>query len=292
MNNREKEILITKIHRYITQKRLKDIDLKYITHLFREEKDQFTQTREKIHLHISAFSDDTLLKVKEYISKCEAIWRKNDEENEEDTLTTAEPSVKKGISVDTSLFFEQAAAERETNMQPPSSTERPVTVIQEARPIENVAPFLKVGLDNKKRPLSYYKGIYQRIMRKSRSIKNHKSIPHKKKKRTSDIIGQTQEPIAPKTSGEKVNSALRNETDVVEPEEDLDEFSEEEEEEAEIFGDSSSIVADDEDDEVEYDNVDISSDAIDESSSEHAVVAVEDEIFDKTDFYDLGERYN
>ena len=154
--------------------------------LCRQEGDHYTETKTGIHLNINKYSGKTLYKVQEYVEKCEETWKLA----EEDAINQQEIR-KKYRENETVDFFKKRTDENEEEEEQNRPSNRVITV--ENNP-QNAAMMINFGVDNKKKPLNEYKGIYQRIMRKSRAIKNYKSIENKKKKRTTGpILGGIEE---------------------------------------------------------------------------------------------------
>ena len=182
----EIEKLSQKIERYIKQSRFSDNDKRYIVLLCRQEADHYTETKTGIHLNINKYSGKTLYQVQEYVEKCEETWK-----NAEKDAINQQEIRKKNRENQTVNFFKKRTDEDEENEEKEKSTNRMSTV--ENNPQTNTM-MINFGVDNKKKPLNEYKGIYQRIMRKSRAIKNYKSIDNSKKKRTTGpILGGIEE---------------------------------------------------------------------------------------------------
>lgn len=180
LSNAQIEKLSQKIERYIKQSRLNENDKRCIVFICRQEGDYYTETKTGIHLNINKYSGTTLYKVKEYVDKCEETWKLA----EEDALHQQEIR-RKHRENETINFFKKRTEDNDENLH----EEEPRKIITnqenaiENNPNSNI--MINFGVDNKKKPLNEYKGIYQRIMRKSRAIKNCKSIPNSKKKKTT-----------------------------------------------------------------------------------------------------------
>jgi len=244
----EIEKLSQKIERYIKQSRFSENDKRYIVLLCRQEADHYTETKTGIHLNINKYSGKTLYEVQNYVEKCEETWKLA----EEDAINQQEIR-KRYRENETVNFFKKRTDENEENEEEQNKSTNRVSTV-ENNP-QNATMMINFGVDNKKKPLNEYKGIYQRIMRKSRAIKNYKSIENSKKKRTTGpILGGIEENpreeeiyIKEEEEQEDVyeNEDIDNEEDEEEVEdEEGDNYDDDEEEEEEEI---SSIIDEDSD---------------------------------------------
>lgn len=274
----EIEKLSQKIERYIKQSRFSENDKRYIVLLCRQEADHYTETKTGIHLNINKYSGKTLYEVQKYVEKCEETWKLA----EEDAINQQE--IRKIYRENQTVnFFKKRTEENEENEETkPKSVNRVTTV--ENNP-QNTSMMINFGVDNKKKPLNEYKGIYQRIMRKSRAIKNYKSIENANKKRTTrPILGGIQE-HTPEEIYIKEEDQEEEQEDIVE-----DEYEEEiEDEDEDEDEDDLDNYEDDEEEEEISSLIDEDSDAKYRDSGDEDSSNIEFE--DRGDLDALTEKY-
>lgn len=276
----EKDKLLQKITRYMKQGKFTDTDYRYMLYLCRNENDYMTETKTGIHLKFGQYSDETLLSIKEFVEQSEANWK----EAEKEALTQQE-NRKKNRDNETIDFFKKRTDEKEERREKNIVKHTPAA----ATPVAgNEFNFLSLGVDNKKKPLNEYKGIFQRIMRKSRAIKNNKSIPNKKKKRTTEILNGNNE--EENVYDESIPVDIEREDD-----EDNEEENEEENEDNEDNEDNESEESDedDEDNDEEEEEEDVSSISSSEDSDDYkdSDESSDEEEGDRADLEELGKKY-
>ena len=270
------EKLSQKIERYIKQQKLSEIDQGLIVQYCRMEGDYFTQTKTGIHLNFDKYSSKTLMKIKAYVEQCEENW-KDAEQNEQINI------MKKRENETVDFFkrrLDEKNEEEQQNDKKKKPQQRPISAENEQN---NTAMMINFGVDNKKKPLNEYKGIFQRIMRKSRAIKNYKSIPNNKKKKTTQILTGEKEPEEDVYSIEEEEEIIEEIISV----EYEDEYEEEEDvEEVEEVEEENDMYEDDEEEEEEISSI------IDEDSDAKYRDTEDDSDFeDRGDLDALGEKY-
>jgi hypothetical protein len=174
------------------------------------------------------------------------------------------------------------------------------------------AILINFGVDNKKIPLNRYKGIFQRIMRKSRAIKNYRSIANHEKKKTTQSISfpihndeLEEENDEPSEVSENLPTEIADEityeNDIVGPADAYDEDAigpadvgpvnsdRDSDEDAELDdGKMDDIDMDDGDDEEEEEEVS----SIEEDDSDEFKDSDSSKEIGRADLDELGERYN
>ena len=279
MSMGEIEKLSQKIHRYIKQHKFSDAHLRYIIHLCRLEDDHYNETKTGVHLNLGKYSNETTLKLKEFVEQCEFSWKQD--ENDEQTLK------KKDRENQTVDFFKKRTDEVAEIDEKPKGKQM---VIQNDSNQNQASAMINFGVDNKKIPLNKYKGIFQRIMRKSRAIKNFRPILNHEKKRTTDtlIIGQSFVSIEVENDIDENEYDEDEEVDneeVEEIEDDVEEVEEIEDDVEEVEEEEDEDIDEEEEEEDEVSSIedDDSDDFKDSDSSKE---------LDRGDLDDLAERYN
>lgn len=212
-----KKKLIAKYKKYKSDKKFKENDYQYILHLFRMEKDDYTQNRSGFLLVANSYSDETLLKLKEFIETCEKNWEQQEVHEKRPSVAhyISRREKKRKFEEEESDKQSESEKEKEDNKKKKLPKKRKVKIIddnddaevelelsnqQDEDPneivetggeiaLESKSTMVKTkSIDTKRRPLAYYKGVYKRVMRCSRNASSSQAIDIRNKKRTSDII--------------------------------------------------------------------------------------------------------
>ena len=247
-----KKKLTSKYTKYKNEKKFTDNDLKYIFHIFRMEKDEYTRNKSGFLLILNHYSDDTLLKLKEFIEMCENKWKEQDsnkddvavaqfivrrekkrrllekEEKEESTTSAAAAAVKEKRKRKVKIL-DDGGGEKEVvgvggnNIDDEGGDDQ-----------KKLKTIKTKSIDAKRRPLQFYKGVYKRVMRCSRNASSNSAISVHNKKRTSDLIKQNDQQIT--KIAETLHNELEESSSSIEDDEDpkFDIKEEEEEEEEDI----------------------------------------------------------
>ena len=216
-------------------------------------------------MRISSLIFSVLVSVCAFVEKCESNWK----DAETEALNQRQNS-KKNRENETINFFKRRTDEKNVGSALDDEKQKPQQRILpvEHNPAAAPAMMINFGVDNKKKPLNEYKGIFQRVMRKSRAIKNHKSIQNKKKKRTTDIlvagIGDAENTVHYNEEVEELEPEIEPDdedvhTKVEDPEIDEDESDDDDDDDDEEEEDVSSIAADSDD---EFKDSDSNSDSV------------------------------
>lgn len=279
MSMGEVEKLSQRIHRYIKQHKFSDAHMRYIIHLCRLEDDHYNETKTGVHLNLGKYSKETAHKLKDFVEKCESSWK--EEENNEQHMK------KKDRENQTIDFFKKRTEEisNEVDEKPKGKQVLVPTDINQNQ--SNM--MINFGVDNKKIPLNRYKGIFQRIMRKSRAIKNYRPIVNDEKRKTTEtlIIGELIMPVEKDYDEEIVDYDEDIENEDIENEEEYEEDPDPDIEDEEIEEEEEDIDEDNEEDEEEEDVSSIEDDDSDDFKESDSSKEV-----DRADLDELGERYN
>ena len=280
MSMAEIEKLSQKIHRYIKQHNFSDAHMRYIIHLCRLEDDHYNETKTGVHLNLGKYSNDTTTKLKEFVEQCELGWKQD--ENDERMMK------KKDRQNETVDFFKKRTDDVSEIDEKPKGKQ---LVVQNDPNQNQVSAMINFGVDNKKIPLNRYKGIFQRIMRKSRAIKNFKPIVNDVKKKTTEtlVIGQSFVSIEIENEEEEIDEEIDNDVD----EEEIEEVEEEEiEEEVEEIEEENEDIEEEDDDIDEEDEEEEEVSSIEDDDSDDFKDSDSSKELDRGDLDDLAERYN
>jgi hypothetical protein len=278
------EKLSQKIHRYIKQRKFSDAHMRYIIHLCRLEDDHYNETKTGVHLNLGKYSKETTQKLKDFIEKCEASWK----EDENDELIMK----KKDRGNQTVEFFKKRTDE--SSIEPVEPDEKPKLVIQTDTNQNQSNMMINFGVDNKKIPLNKYKGIFQRIMRKSRAIKNFKPILNEEKRKTTETLVLGEERVFIQVEKEEENEEENEEEEYEYEEEEYEEENEEENEEdcEDENEENEENIEEEEDEEDEEEEEDEEISSIEEDDSDEFKDSDSSKELDRADLDDLDERYN
>lgn len=248
----KKKMLVKKIHRYIRQKKLTDIEIKQIDKIFEMDlspgEKQVSENESGKLIVVDNYSDKTFNTVIKFIKECEQNWAKKKEDRLFPTnkrvsssstkkTTNAKRSAKRAKVIDNPLIME----EHDPFDDLPDEFIEPAVVIQETDDAANNCGTKKADenhpltsklrtIDTKKHPLAYYKGPYNRVMRTARNIKSLTGIPFLSKNITSEPLGNADANV-------KAASDQKDTTDVEEENNELESYDDEELEDLEELED-------------------------------------------------------
>ena len=208
-NVEELKGLQRKIHRYVKQNKFTNNEIEYLDRLFEMDitnsPKQTAITEMGTMRVINNYSTDTIIEVKSFLKECENKWKKEKEqrlfplsEEQSETKGKKRASVslagaaanstkktKKPKVVDNPLIQTVAdSPEEDTHVPDDALKDVPATKKVEKHPL---ASQMKI-IDNKKHPLSFYKGSLKRTMRVVRNIGGLNAIEEYSKARTSENI--------------------------------------------------------------------------------------------------------
>ena len=252
VNMETRKQVVKKIHRYIQQHKLSEHEVDYIHRLFEMDITRFSkqsaENESGVLLVVNENSDATFNSVINFLNECEQNWNKKKEDSmfpkvkrksegkskEADSKKVvkkvkivANPLIKEDEEVPNDPIVINGGALPGGAL---SGTQNAGNTSKGKHPLEKKLRMI----DNKKHPLAFYKGPYNRIMRTVRNISAISGIPDYTKKNTSELLGSgfdedsvsiISKPIASKIDKISESEELdedNDEADIEELEEELD----------------------------------------------------------------------
>jgi len=216
VSNDIRKQIVKKIHRYIQQHKLSEHEIDYIHRLLEMDitsntgnsKQKSAENETGTLFVVNNYSDATFQNVINFLSECEQNWNKKKEDAQfpklkttqsKDTAANKKPPVKK-VKVMANPLIKDLDSVVQSDAESNAGGNTGATGTDKAanaQPNKNLAKHplekkLRI-IDNKKHPLAFYKGPFNRIMRTARNIGSNSGIPEHNKKYTSELLGSGQE---------------------------------------------------------------------------------------------------
>jgi len=223
VTNETRKSIVKKIHKYIGQKKLANNEMNYILRLFEMDSTAskpISENETGMLLVVNDYCADTFLKINDFLTECENNWNKKKEDKLFPVKRKSTEKPSRGTNAISNINTVNAnnngtAAVPKTQTKPTKKVKTVANPLLRETDFEqpNVSPTIDPPtiatvaantkgsetkhvlhnklriIDNKKHPLAYYKGPWNRMMRTARNISTLPGIADYNKKYTSEFLG-------------------------------------------------------------------------------------------------------